>query len=264
MEFLNTTIGIIDIIDVFLVIFLLYQAYRLLNKTGAGNVFIGILTFIIVWFLVSFVFRMELLGGILDRLMSVGVFALIVLFQDEIKRFFSRLGSKNRSAFVNLIKRFFGSGETDKKHDFDLVQIVLACQSLSRNGMGGLIVIKRDSDLNLYVQSGEVIDANINARLIENIFFKNSPLHDGAIIICGRKITSAGSILPVSKNQAVPKRLGLRHRSALGISEVTDAIAIIVSEETGKISWAINGEIKVNVKPEELEHFLSNALTNRQ
>jgi len=265
MEFFNITIGIMDIIDVFLVAFLLYLAYRLLKKTGAENVFIGVITLIIIWFLVSFVFRMRLLGEILDRLMSVGIFGLIVLFQDEIKRFLSRIGARNRWAFINLIKRFFGSGQSEKKeHDFDLVQIVLACQSLSRSGMGGLIVIKRNMDLNLYVQSGEMIDANINARLIENIFFKNSPLHDGAIIICDRKIKSAGSILPVSKNQTVPKHLGLRHRAALGITETTDAIAIIVSEETGKISWAINGTINVNVKPEKLEHFLSNELTNRQ
>jgi len=263
MEFFNITIGIKEILDILLVVILLYLAYRLLKKTGAENVFIGVITLIIIWFLVSTVFRMKLLGGILDRLMSVGIFGLIVLFQDEIKRFLSRIGAHNRWAFVNLIKRFFGSRETDqKKHDFNLVQIVRACQSLSRGGMGGLIVIKRDINLNLYIQSGEVIDANINARLIENIFFKNSPLHDGAIIICDRKIKSAGSILPVSKNQTVPKRLGLRHRAALGITEATDAIAIIVSEETGKISWAINGEIKVNVKPEELEHFLSNELTN--
>jgi uncharacterized protein (TIGR00159 family) len=208
---------------------------------------------------------MELLGGILDRLMSVGVFGLIVLFQDEIKRFLSRLGSRNRGTFVAFIKRFFGSGQTEKKeHNFDLAQIVLACNSLARNTMGALIVIKRDSDLSLYVQSGELIDANINARLIENIFFKNSPLHDGAIIISGRKIISAGSILPVSKNQTIPKHLGLRHRAALGITETTDAIAIIVSEETGKISWAVNGEININVKPEQLEHFLSVALTTNQ
>ena len=262
MDFFS--IRIKDIFDVLLVAILLYQAYRLLNKTGAGNVFIGILTFVIIWFLVSFVFKMELLGGILDRLMSVGVFGLIVLFQDEIRRFLSRLGSRNRSAFVNFIKRFFGSKQTEnEEHNFDLAQIVLACNSLSKNAMGGLIVIKRESDLSLYVQSGEIIDANINARLIENIFFKNSPLHDGAIIIYGRKIKSAGSILPVSKNQTIPKHLGLRHRAALGITETTDTVAIIVSEETGKISWAVNGEIKINVKPAQLEHFLSVALTEK-
>ncbi len=252
------SIGLKDIIDIFLVAFLLYQAYKLLKKTGAGNIFIGILTFIIIWFLVSFVFKMELLGGILDRLMSVGAFGLIVLFQDEIRRFFLQLGSRRRWRFLNLIKSLVGSKKSEQKeYDFDLAQIVLACKALSKSGMGALIVIKRNSDLNLYIQSGETIDANINARLIENIFFKNSPLHDGAMIIYGRQIKAAGCILPVSKNQSIPKRLGLRHRAALGITETTDAIAIIVSEETGKISWAVNGEVSINVKPEQLEHFLS-------
>ena len=255
---MDFNIGLKEIIDIALVVFLLYQTYRLLNKSGASNIFIGILTVIVIWLLVSFIFRLEILGSILNQLMSVGVFGLIVLFQDEIKRFLSRMGSKNRGAFIGFIKRFLGAKKSkDNEHNLDIVQIVLACSSLSRSGMGALIVIKRDSDLGLYVQSGEIINASINARLIENIFFKNSPLHDGAIIIDGRKIRSAGSILPVSKNQTIPKRLGLRHRAALGITEATDAIAIIISEETGKISWAANGEIHVNVKPEQLEHFLS-------
>ena len=255
-------IGIKDIVDIFLVAFLLYQAYKLLKKSGAGNIFIGILTLIIIWFLVSYVFKMELLGGILDRLMSVGAFGLIVLFQDEIRRFFSRLGSRNNWGVINWFKRFLKPNQSGKttEQNFDLAQIVMACKALSRNTMGALIVIKRNSDLNLYVQSGETIDANINARLIENLFFKNSPLHDGAMIIYGRQIKAAGCILPVSKNQTIPKRLGLRHRAALGITETTDAIAIIVSEETGRISWAVNGEITVNAKPEQLEHFLSSAL----
>jgi len=262
MDYFN--FGIKEIIDIALVVFLLYQTYRLLNKSGASNIFIGILTVIIIWFLVSFVFRLEILGSILNQLMSVGVFGLIVLFQDEIKRFLSRIGSRNRGAFIGFIKRFFGTKQNKaKEHSLDLVQIVLACNSLSRNGMGALIVIKRDSDLGLYVQSGEIINANISARLIENIFFKNSPLHDGAIIIDGRKIRSAGSILPVSKNQTISKRLGLRHRAGLGITEATDAAAIIISEETGKISWAVNGEINVNVKPEQLEHLISTALDER-
>ncbi|NDV45654.1 TIGR00159 family protein [Paludibacter sp. 221] len=257
-------IGFKDIIDIFLVAFLLYQAYKILKKTGAGNVFIGILTFIIIWFMVSFVFKMELLGGILDRLMSVGAFGLIVLFQDEIKRFFSRLGARRNWKFINIFKRLFGTKKTEQKeYNLDLAQIITACKNLSKNSMGALIVIKRDSDLNLYIQSGDIIDANINARLIENIFFKNSPLHDGAMIIYGRQIKAAGCILPVSKSQSIPKRLGLRHRAALGITETTDAIAIIVSEETGKMSWAVNGEISVNVKPEQLEQFLTAALANQ-
>lgn len=257
-------IGIKDIIDILLVAILLYQSYRLLKKTGALNVFIGIMTFVILWFLISYVFKMELLGGILDRLVSVGAFGLIVIFQDEIRRFFSRLGSRRRWGFINMFKKLFGFKASEQNNqDYDLTQIVIACKNLSKATMGALIVIKRESDLGLYVQSGETIDANINSRLIENIFFKNSPLHDGAMIIYGRQIKAAGCILPVSKNQSIPKRLGLRHRAALGITENTDAIAIIVSEETGKISWAVNGEISVNVKPEQLEHFLSVALDKK-
>ena len=138
-----------------------------------------------------------------------------------------------------------------------MVQIVLACRNMAKNKTGALIILCRNSDLDTYSLSGEQINATISSRLIENIFFKNSPLHDGAMIINNETIKAASCILPVSKNQTIPKRLGLRHRAALGVTEHTDAVAIIVSEETGYISWAINGQLTSNVKPEELEHFLS-------
>ncbi len=251
-------IGIKDIIDIILVAFLLYQTFKLLKRSGAINVFFGIMGFVIIWFLVTHVFRMELLGAIFDRIISVGAFALIVLFQDEIRRFFSRLGSKRRSKLMSFFKKFFGDVKSDKAGgDFYIVQIVLACKYISKSGNGALIVLTRENDLEFYTNSGEIINANINSRLIENIFFKNSPLHDGALIINKNKLKAAACILPVSRNQAIPKRLGLRHRAALGITEQTDAIAIIVSEETGHISWAINGELTTNVKAEQLEHFLS-------
>lgn len=254
-------IGIKDIIDIFLVAVLLYQMFKLLKRSGAANFFVGIISFIICWFLVSRVFKMELLGGIFDRVVSVGAFALIVLFQDEIRRFFSRIGSKRKWSLLNSIKRFFGNGNIEQaKNDFDLVQIVLACRNLSKNSTGGLIVLTRSNDLDFYLQSGEQINATINSRLIESIFFKNSPLHDGSLIISHRTLKAAACILPVSKNQSIPKRLGLRHRAALGITEHSDAIAIVISEETGHISWAVNGQLTVNVKPEQLEHFLSEEL----
>jgi uncharacterized protein (TIGR00159 family) len=253
-------IGLKDIVDIVLVAILLYQLFRLLKRTGALNVFFGIMAFIIIWFLVSYVFKMDLLGSIFDRVVSVGAFALIVLFQDEIRRFFSKLGSRRELVFSTFLKRFFNNGNLDQeKTDYNIVQIVLACRGLSRRSMGGLIILTRKNNLDIYTQSGEFIDATINSRLIENIFFKNSPLHDGALIISKERILAASCILPVSKNQSIPKRLGLRHRSALGITEQTDAIAIVVSEETGKISYAINGELTLNVKPEELEMFLSNS-----
>lgn len=255
-------IGFKDIIDIFLVAILLYQTFKLLKRTGAVNIFIGILAFIICWFLVTYVFKMELLGGIFDRVVSVGAFALIVLFQDEIRRFFSRIGARRNWSTFGALKRFFGNNSNQKEQtDFDLVQIVLACRGLAKNSTGALIVLTRTNNLDFYSQSGEQINANINSRLLESIFFKNSPLHDGALIISQRRLKAAACILPVSKNQAIPKRMGLRHRAALGITEHTDAIAIIVSEETGHISWAVNGQLTVNVKPEQLEHFLSEELS---
>jgi diadenylate cyclase len=254
-------IDIKDILDIFLVAFLLFQMFNLLKKTGAANVFIGVLAFLVVWFLVTYVFKMELLGLILDRVVSVGAFALIVLFQDEIRRFFSRVGSTQKWTFLHLLKRLFGHPSNEQeKSDYNIVQIVIACRNLSKNSNGGLIVITRANDLAFYAHSGEKINASINSRLIENIFFKNSPLHDGALIVSKSTIKAAACIIPVSKNQNIPKRLGLRHRAALGVSEQSDAIAIVVSEETGQISYAVNGKLTINVKPEELEHFLSEEL----
>jgi len=256
-------IGIKDILDIFLTALLLYGTFKLLKRSGAGAVFLGILTFLIIWILVRYILKMELLGGILNRIVSVGAFALIVLFQDEIKRFFSRIGSRKNWGRLNIFKNLFKNSDNDQaKSDYDTVQIVLACRNLSKAGTGGLIVLERTVELDPYIQSGDTIDANIRSRLIENIFFKNSPLHDGALIIANRRLKAAACILPVSKNQSIPKRLGLRHRSALGISEHTDAIAIVISEETGHISWAINGQLTINVKPEQLEHFLSEETIN--
>ncbi len=251
-----------DIIDIFLVAVLLYQLYKLLRRTGAVNIFLGVMAFLIFWILVTYIFKMELLGGILDRIVSVGAFALIVLFQDELRRVFSKIGSHQKWSLIQYLKKLLSSDNTQSKDtDFDLIQIVLACKSMSKTKTGALIVICRNSDLDFYSVSGEQINASISSRLIENIFFKNSPLHDGALIIQGKSLKAAACILPVSKNQTIPKRLGLRHRAALGVTENSDAIAIVVSEETGHISWAINGQLTSNVKSEELEHFLSEEMT---
>lgn len=253
--------GIKDIVDIVLVAILLYQLFILLKRSGALSVFLGIISFLIIWYLVSKVFKMELMGGIFDRVVSVGTFALIVLFQEEIRRFFARLGSRRQLAFHKFLKKVFGNGRSDEeKTDYNTVQIVLACRNMAKMFTGALIILARKNSLDTQIQSGELIDATINSRLIESIFFKNNPLHDGAMIIRDNRIRAVSCIIPVSKNQTIPKRLGLRHRSALGVTEQTDAIAIIVSEESGKISYAINGELTLNVKPEELEMFLSSAM----
>lgn len=251
--------GIKDIIDIILVALMLYYFYRLMKESRSLNVFIGIMMFIVVWLLVSQIFEMRLLGSIMDKLVSVGVIGLIVLFQEEIRKFFNDLGTRQR------MRMFFNLFSSDKKKDDEadketIVPLVLACLNMSRRKEGALIVIERHLSLNEIVSTGDVIDANINQLLIENIFFKNSPLHDGAMVISNRRIKAAGCILPVAHNQDIPKELGLRHRAALGMSQNSDAIVIIVSEETGGISVAIKGKFQLRLSAEKLESILTEEL----
>jgi uncharacterized protein (TIGR00159 family) len=249
-------INIKDIIDILLVAFLLYQTYRLIRGTSAVNIFIGVIAFIIGWFLVSVVFKMQLLGAILDGVMSVGAIALIVIFQNEIRRFFSLIGTRKNWKLIKWLYRVFEIRQNEMEN-ITIMHVVIACKNMARTRSGALIVIANNSDMTDYIQSGEVINSIINSRLIENIFFKNSPLHDGAMIISDKEIIAVGCILPVSQSQEIPKRLGLRHRAALGISEKTDAMAIVISEESGRISVAKNGELLINISAEQLERLLS-------
>ena len=199
---------------------------------------------------------MKLLGSILDKLVSVGVIALIVIFQEDIRKFLYELGTqKGIRRLVNFFKSNRNSTKEEDKET--IIPIVMACMSMSKKYVGALIVIERGVPLTDIVDTGEVIDARINQRLIENIFFKNSPLHDGAMVISRKRIEAAGCILPVSHNQDIPKELGLRHRAAMGISQNSDAIAIVVSEETGRISVAIKGEFHLRLSAEELESVLT-------
>ena len=246
--------GVKDFIDILLVAFLLYYTYKLMKASGSINVFAGILVFIVIWIIVSQVLEMRLLGSIFDKLVSVGVLALIVLFQDEIRRFLLTLGSNKHASFL---VRFLTGNKKEHMEKTDIMPIVLACLSMSKQKIGALIVIEKNMPLMDIVRTGEKIDANINQRLIENIFFKNSPLHDGAMVISHKKIEAAGCILPVSHDLNIPKQLGLRHRAAMGISQATDAIAIIVSEETGGISVAHRGEFFLHLTAEELERILT-------
>lgn len=246
--------GIKDLIDVLLVAFFLYQAYKLMKNSGSIALFSGIISVIIVWILLSQVLEMRLMGGILDKFISVGFIVLVVLFQDEIRRFLLAMGSHNGWKFItNLFSK--RDDESDKKKY--IAPVVLACMNMARKKTGALIVIQQDVDLSIYIHTGEMFNADVNARLIENIFFKNSPLHDGAMIIADNKIKAAGCILPVAQNANLSKDLGLRHRSALGMSLETDALVIIVSEERGKISVAHNGKLNLNITAEELQQILS-------
>ena len=247
--------GIKDIIDIVLVALILYYLYRLMKESRSLNVFIGIMVFVLVWLFVSQVLEMRLLGSILDKLVSVGVIGLIVLFQEEIRKFLYSLGAHHR---VRALARMFNSGKKDDKEDKETIMpIVMACMDMARNKVGALIVVERAIKLDDIVDTGDIIDANINQRLIENIFFKNSPLHDGAMVIADKRIKAAGCILPVSHSHNIPKELGLRHRAALGISQDSDAIAIVCSEETGRISVAIKGDFRLRLSAEELEGLLA-------
>lgn len=251
--------AIIDAIDIFLVALMLYYTYRFMRESKSLNVFIGILVFIIVWLFVSQVLEMRLLGAILDKFVGVGSLAIIILFQDEIRNFFNNLGRRNR--IKNFLKFFSSDKKEDKIDRESVLPIVMACQSMARSKIGALIVIERGTNLDDTAMTGEAIDANINQRLIENIFFKNSPLHDGAMIISKKRIKAAGCILPVSHDLDIPRELGLRHRAAMGMSQESDAICIVVSEETGRISTAINGIFRLRLSAENLESLLADEMT---
>jgi len=247
--------GIKDIIDILLVAIFLYETYRLMRKTGATTIFLGVLAFISIWLLVSKILQMRLIGGILDKFIDVGLILLIVVFQREIRHFLQRLGSsKGVKALAKLFKpRKNNNVEDDISY---IMPIVMATINMSKRKEGALIAIQQIVPLDLFIETGEEINATVSARLIENIFFKNSPLHDGATIIAGKKIKAAGCVLPVSQQLDIPKRYGLRHRSALGLAEQTDAKIIVVSEETGKISLAHNGQLYTSISAEELQKML--------
>lgn len=248
--------GIKDMIDILLVAMILYYVYRMMKRSGTLSLFFGVLLFIVLWVVASEILNMRLTGTIMDKFMSIGVIVLVIIFQDQIKRFLIDLGSQRR---LKGIRRLFRHGAEDQEKDHGKVMaVVYACMSMSKSKTGALIVFQRKMPLGDYEKTGDIIDADINTRLIENIFFKNSPLHDGAMIVADHRIMSVGCILPVSHDMNIPKALGLRHRAALGMSQVTDAVCVIVSEETGNISVAMDGEIKVKVSAIDLEHILSN------
>lgn len=252
--------GIKDIIDITLVALMLYYLYRLMKESRSLNVFMGIIVFVIVWLFVSQVLEMRLLGSIMNKMVSVGVIGLVILFQEEIRKFLYSIGAHRR---FRLIGKMFSSSSSAAKQGGDkalIMPIVMACLDMSKGRVGALIVVERAVRLQDIVDTGDEIDARINQRLIENIFFKNSPLHDGAMVISKRRIRAAGCILPVSHDSDIPKALGLRHRAALGISQDSDAIAVVVSEETGGISVAMGGEFKLRLTAEQLESILSSEM----
>ncbi|MDR0231270.1 MAG: diadenylate cyclase CdaA [Dysgonamonadaceae bacterium] len=246
--------GIEDAIDVLLVAFFLYKTYRLMKDSGTIAIFVGVLSFIAAWILVSQVFEMRLMGAIMDKFISVGFLVLVILFQDEIRRFLLILGSNKGWKFLT---KLFSPKPNQIQEDLSYIMpIVLASMNMAKSKTGALIVLQQKVNLGLYIETGEMLNAALSSRLLENIFFKNSPLHDGATIIADKKIKAAACILPVSQRTDIPKELGLRHRSALGISQETDAKVIVVSEETGKISLAYKSKLHIDLTGEELQKLL--------
>ncbi len=253
-EFLS--IRFLDIVDIVLVAFLLYQLYMLIKGTVAMRIFVGIFSIYLFWLLVK-AMNMTLLGTILGQIIGVGVIALLIVFQQEIRQFLLMLSNQNflyqHLPFLRYFN-FSSSNTVEKNHINSLVE---ACMHMGKTRTGALLVISRSNELKSYVSTGEYINAEISGRLIENIFYKNSPLHDGAIIIVNNKIKAAGCILPVSSNPDISKDLGLRHRAAIGMTEHTDAIVLSVSEERGQVSVSKEGKIYPMKNAEQLKKFLT-------
>lgn len=246
--------GLRDIVDILAVAILLYYLYRKTRESGNLVIFQGLVAVIMVWVVVSQVIRMRLLGAILDQIVSVSMIVLVVLFQNEIRQALIRMGSRNQ--WTSLL-RFFGQTQNAEDVDKQWVDaVVLACRNMSEQKVGALIVIAREDDVMSRVTSGCEIDAVVTTRLIEQIFYKNTPLHDGAMVIKNGRITQAAGVLPVSHNKKIPPELGLRHRSALGITEVCDARVIVVSEETGGITVAQRGRFYRDLNIAQLHKML--------
>jgi uncharacterized protein (TIGR00159 family) len=254
----------LDVVDIFLVAVLLYQLYKLVKGTVAIRIFLGILAIYLLWKLVS-ALSMELLSEILGQFIGVGVLALIIVFQQEIRRFLLMVGSQSPFAGAGIINKIINWSKTageDQENDNNAIS--RACFNLSRNQMGALIVIATDTELKYHASTGDQIDAKLSAPLLESIFFKNSPLHDGGVIIYKNRIKAARCILPVSDNPDIPSSYGLRHRAAVGLTESSPALAIVVSEENGKISIAKDGKLKVDLSREDFRAELDKLLRQEE
>jgi uncharacterized protein (TIGR00159 family) len=252
----------IDVIDILLVAFILYELYNLLKGSVSINMLFAIVAMFFIWRITD-ALQMEMLREILGAFFSVGIIALFIIFQPELRQFLLTLGKPD---FIQKRRRrfLFWHFADANPYIVDIDKIVHACQKMSNIKQGALIVITRQHELRITKESGQLINAEISVDLLENIFFPNSPLHDGAVIIGGNKIEAARCILPISKSQNLTAGLGLRHRAAVGITEQSDAIAIVVSEQTGRISYAEGGELIRNVQPSALRDMLEDKLQSVQ
>ncbi|MGB5171543.1 diadenylate cyclase [Eudoraea sp.] len=257
ISFLNFKVT--DIIDILLVAILLYYVYKLVRGTVAINIFIGI---VIVWgfWKLTELLGMKMISSVVGGFMSVGLIALIIVFQQEIRKFLLMIGSTNFANKRNFIKRLKFLKPQDYTSQLNLEAVLLACEKMGKSKTGAILVFKRSNSLDFVKSSGDKMNVEINQPIIESIFYKNSPLHDGAAVIENNYITATRVILPVSNERTIPLRFGLRHRAAVGITERTDAIALVVSEETGSVSYIKNGEFVLFKDYSELSQLIKDDL----
>ncbi len=249
-----------DIIDIFLVAIIIYYIYSLIRGTIAVNILIGVALFYAIYLIVKQM-QMRLLTEIFGGFIQVGSIALIVVFQQEIRRFLLHIGKNISMKRKKILWSFFFNKKEVSKDNSELLKpIIEACRSMSKSRTGALLVFSKYYDEEYYQSSGEYIDAHISKRLIESIFHKNSPLHDGAVVIVDFKIMTASCVLPLSDSEDLPLQFGLRHRAAIGVTEVSDAVAVVVSEETGEISFTKDGNVNMNISHEELAELLKDEL----
>ncbi len=250
---------VLDVIDIILVALLLYYVYKLIKGTVAINIFVGIVISYLIYLLVD-ALQMKMLTKILGGFMSVGIIALIVVFQPEIRKFLLMVGSTKISKKGNLFKRlnFF---KTQTINETEAAIVVAACVKMGSSKTGALIVLERNNNLDFLVNTGDEMNITVTQPILESIFFKNSPLHDGAIIISNNNIKATRVILPVNNEKNIPEHFGLRHRAAIGITEKTDALALVVSEETGQVSYIQNGDFVMYKNTQELSQQIKSDLS---
>ena len=246
------TIGIADALDILLVAFLIYQVFTLIRKTNTMRVARGIVVLLLILWL-SGILRLTMINFIMRKAVELGLIALVIIFQPELRRLLEKMGSSRW-------RQLFGNEYQSYSIESAITQTVLACADLSRSHTGALIIFERDNQLTEPISTGTVLDAEVTAELLKNIFFVKAPLHDGAVIIKDGRIASAGCMLPMSNNMNLSKELGMRHRAGIGMSEQSDAVVVIVSEETGAISVAVDGMLKRHLSTQTVETLLRKEL----
>jgi diadenylate cyclase len=260
LSLLSKEFGWLDFVDIVLVAILIYQLYQLVRGTVAINILIGVALFYALWLVVR-ALNMRLFSSILGKFIDVGFIALLIVFQQELRRFFIFIGTTNFISRGSLAKRFLEWDKTGGKIELDTAAIIKACKNMSENHTGALIVITRGSDLKFYANTGDPLEARVTGRMIESIFYKNSPLHDGALIITDNQLKAARCVLPVTEDSDFPAHLGMRHRAAVGVTENSDALAIVVSEQTGEIAFAKSGKLMNRLTPEKLRELIDRNLS---